>query len=112
MPSASQRAFARDPLLLVGVVAAMSMFASLAYSQAVPPTEGGSYRLARVRVAAGTGEAQSPEPGLPRYRLQATIGQAEAQAQAATSPRYRLRGGFWASGGDLPAPIFADGFED
>ncbi|HPF73478.1 MAG: hypothetical protein R3F12_10790 [Lysobacteraceae bacterium] len=83
-------------------------------SQSVPPSEGGAYRLLRMRVAAGTMEVVSPEAGAPRYRLQATVGQAEADPDAAVSPRYRLRGGFWAARGigDTSQTLFSDGFED
>ena len=90
------------------------LVSSASHARSTPPSEGGSYRLSRTRVAAGTTEALSAEAGTPRYRLQATVGQAEADPDAAASMRYRLRGGFWAAhnAGELPPGIFADGFED
>lgn len=79
--------------------------AAPATAQSVSPSEGGGYRLTRVRVAAGTTETAAT-----RYRLNATVGQPEASETA--SPRYRLRGGFWgAASGPGEASLFSDGFE-
>ena len=92
---------------------ALLLAAAPTTAQSVPPSEGGDYRLVRVRVAAGTSEAHSLESGIPRYRLQATAGQAEADPHTGTSSHYRLRGGFWnAASEPMAVDVFSDGFED
>ena len=88
-------------------IAAMTLLLAAAptTAQSTPPSEGGDYRLTRMRVAGGASETANA-----RYRLQATVGQAEASETAAT--RYRLRGGFWGvAPGSREANLFSDGFE-
>ena len=84
---------------------ALGLAAGLSGAQTAPPAEGGSYRLTRQRMAAGSVDAVAP-----RYRLGATIGQAEASE--AHSARYRLRGGFRVPAASASATeLFRDGFE-
>lgn len=84
---------------------ALLLAATSVTAQSTPPSEGGGYRLTRMRVAGGASETADA-----RYRLQATVGQAEASETAA--PRYRLRGGFWsAASGPRETNLFSDGFE-
>ena len=92
----------------ITMLAAMIVLAAALWSTLAPAqSSSASYLLPRQSIDGGKARAGSAS-----YAVEGTIGQPDA-ASSMTSASYELRGGFHlaAASGQLPEPLFANGFE-